>query len=157
MFFSIFPKTFIWESNIFYKIPLISDLTKYFSAEQKRVLFLDVDHIVPWEISYCGWSQNPWVFQVDGTWEIETSTLVKSHRLHFSLNQEVEDTTMDGRNVLCTFQLIGPNRLLETQTFGSSSDKRQTTIERQFSPRGMSVILKVGNVIAYSNFARKMN
>ena len=126
------------------------DLTKH------RKCFLTLI-VVPWGISYWGWSQNPWVFQVDGTWEIETSTLVKSHRLHFSLNQAVEDTTMDGRNVLCTFQLIGPNRLLETQTFGSSSDKRQTTIERQFSSRGMSVILKVGNVIAYSNFARKMN
>ena len=122
------------------------------------MLFLDV-YIITWEIKDdLKIPMMDVVFQDDeGTWEIETSTLVKSHRMHFTLNQEVEDTTLDGRNVLCRFQLIGPNRLLETQTFGVAPDKRQTTIERQFSPRGMSVILKVGDVTAYSNFARKMN
>ena len=76
--------------------------------------------------------------------------------MQFILEQEVEDTTLDGRNVLCKFQLIAPNRLLETQTFGADKSG-QTTIERQFSPQGMRVILKVGDVTAYSYFARKIN
>ena len=95
--------------------------------------------------------------QVDGSWEIKTSTLVKSHRMQFILGEVVEDTTLDGRNVLSKVELTAPNRLLETQTFGRGQNRKQTTIERQFSPQGMSVILKVGTVTAYSTFARRIN
>jgi fatty acid-binding protein 3 len=47
-------------------------------------------------------------------WTMNTTSAVKSQLINFKLNEEVEETTMDGRVVKTTFTLDG-NKLVQTQ------------------------------------------
>lgn len=93
----------------------------------------------------------PFHFQVDCEWEMETSTIVKSHSVSFRIGETVADTTMDGRKITFKVEQFLPNQLVETQYFGRNES---TKITRSFSSGAMKVILEVDNVIAQSSFVR---
>ena len=89
-------------------------------------------------------------------WRMETSTLVKSHTIQFQLGTWASDTTLDGRNVLYRFDIVGPNQLLEEQiSLPNTTYSKRTTIMRIFTKDHMKVQLSINDVKATSQFKRK--
>lgn len=88
-------------------------------------------------------SASPTVYLVkkeDGTYTFTTQSAVKTSTLTFTLGQEFEEETMDGRKVKTVFTLEG-NTLTQTQ----SGDKA-STIVRVFSETECVCTMTLGNV-----------
>ncbi len=66
-------------------------------------------------------------------WVMNTTSAVKSQTVNFKLNEEVEETTLDGRVVKTTFTLDG-NRLVQTQKDKDGSV--QSVITREITENG---------------------
>jgi len=85
-------------------------------------------------------------------WKIKTDAGLRSHSISFSLGEEVDDVTMDGRKVTSLFSLGGEDLLLEKQR---SRDGGPTTIlTRRFFENRMEVGMLVNNVNASSVFLK---
>jgi len=88
----------------------------------------------------------------DCQWKIKTDAGLRSHTVSFSLGEEVDDVTMDGRQVTSLFSLVSEDSLLEEQ---KSRDGGPTTIlTRSFYDNRMEVGMVVNNVNASSVFLR---
>jgi len=84
------------------------------------------------------------------TWKMYTSTVFKSHTVSFQLGEQVNDYTMDGRQVKSVYTLEGDDSLVEIQR----GDGPETRIVREFDSEEMTVNLQVNNVKATSVFHR---
>jgi fatty acid-binding protein 3 len=66
-------------------------------------------------------------------WTMNTTSLVKSQSIAFKLNEEVPETTMDGRQVKSTFSVEG-KKLVQTQK--DDEGKVVCVIEREITDNG---------------------
>lgn len=88
----------------------------------------------------------------DCKWKIKTDAGLRSHTISFTLGNEVDDVTMDGRQVTSLFSLGGKDSLVEEQ---KSRDGGPTTIlTRRFDASRMEVGMVVNRVSASSVFLR---
>lgn len=88
----------------------------------------------------------------DCKWKIKTDAGLRSHTISFTLGNEVDDVTMDGRQVTSLFSLGGKDSLVEEQ---KSRDGGPTTIlTRRFDASRMEVGMVVNGVSASSVFLR---
>ena len=86
-------------------------------------------------------------------WTIRTQTFVMSHQISFSLNETVQDTTMDGRSISMVVKATQPNQWEEVQT--SQENGKTTTLLRTFLRDKMFIEMFVGNVNSSSTFLRR--
>jgi len=85
-------------------------------------------------------------------WKIKTDAGLRSHSISFSLGEEVDDVTMDGRKVTSLFSLGGEDLLLEKQR--SREGGPTTILTRRFFENRMEVGMLVNNVNASSVFLK---
>jgi len=85
-------------------------------------------------------------------WKIKTDAGLRSHSISFSLGEEVDDVTMDGRKVTSLFSLGGEDLLLEKQK--SREGGPTTILTRRFFENRMEVGMLVNNVNASSVFLK---
>jgi len=85
-------------------------------------------------------------------WKIKTDAGLRSHSISFSLGEEVDDVTMDGRKVTSLFSLGGEDLLLEKQR--SREGGPTTILTRRFFDNRMEVGMLVNNVNASSVFLK---
>ena len=78
-----------------------------------------------------------------------------SHEISFSLNQTVNDTTMDGRNIEMVVIPTRTNQWKETQK--NLDGGKTTTLLRTFFEDRMFIEMSVGNVNSSSTFVRRKN
>ena len=66
-------------------------------------------------------------------WTMTTTSAVKSQVVNFKIGQEVEETTLDGRNVKTTFT-VEDNKLVQTQR--DKDNNISCTITREITDNG---------------------
>jgi len=89
----------------------------------------------------------------DCQWTIKTDAGLRSHTISFSLGEEVDDVTMDGRQVSSLFRLgDSEDSLLEEQR--SREGGPTTILTRRFYDNRMEVGMLVNSVNASSVFLR---
>jgi len=85
-------------------------------------------------------------------WKIKTDAGLRSHTISFSLGEEVDDVTMDGRQVSSLFSLDSDDSLVEEQR--SREGGPTTFLTRRFYDNRMEVGMVVNSVNASSVFLR---
>jgi hypothetical protein len=88
----------------------------------------------------------------DCQWKIKTDAGLRSHTISFSLGEQVDDVTMDGRQVSSLFSLDDEDSLLEEQR--SREGGPTTFLTRRFYDNRMEVGMVVNSVNASSVFLR---
>lgn len=82
-----------------------------------------------------------------------TSSAVKTQALKFKLNEEIEETTLDGRDVKTTFTLDG-NKLIQTQR--DKNGEINCVITREITPSGeLKTVAKAGSVESTRVYTRE--
>ncbi|KAF7493768.1 Fatty acid-binding protein [Sarcoptes scabiei] len=74
---------------------------------------------------------------------------IRSSEIKFKLNQEFEESRMDGSKCISTVVKEGDNRLVQTQ----KGDK-EVKIEREFGPDGVMVIASCNGVVSNRFYKR---
>ncbi|XP_076619522.1 fatty acid binding protein isoform X2 [Colletes latitarsis] len=77
----------------------------------------------------------------NGLYTLKTTSPFKNSEIKFKLGEEFDEETPDGRKVKSVCSLEG-NKLVQIQ-----KGEKQTTIEREFTPKEMKAVMKVDDII----------
>merc|ERR1711936_425609 len=92
------------------------------------------------------------ITEENGVWNIVTKTSMKSMELTFSLGQEFDETTSDGRKCKTTVTMEG-NKLITKQKPTKAGEKDVTAV-REFTDDGLTYTTTVEDVTATQVYKR---
>ena len=86
-------------------------------------------------------------------WSMKQESLVKTTETKFEMNKQFEELTADGRKVLTTNKVIGPNKLLQ-EMLGTEGGK-DSVCTREFMAEKMKCVCQVDDVVTTRWYTRQ--
>ena len=93
------------------------------------------------------------ISQEGSEWSMKQESLVKTTETKFEMNKQFEELTADGRKVLTTNKVIGPNKLLQ-EMLGTEGGK-DSVCTREFMAEKMKCVCQVDDVITTRWYTRQ--
>jgi len=86
------------------------------------------------------------ITQDDGNdWTMKQESLVKTSEVKFTMGKQFEEITADGRKVMTTNKVIGPNKLLQ-EMLGTEGGK-DSVCTREFMAEKMKCVCQVDDIV----------
>jgi len=94
------------------------------------------------------------ITQNDGNdWTMKQESLVKTSEVKFTMGKQFEEITADGRKVMTTNKVIGPNKLLQ-EMLGTEGGK-DSVCTREFMAEKMKCVCQVDDIVTTRWYARQ--
>jgi len=94
------------------------------------------------------------ITQDDGNdWTMKQESLVKTSEVKFTMGKQFEEITADGRKVMTTNKVIGPNKLLQ-EMLGTEGGK-DSVCTREFMAEKMKCVCQVDDIVTTRWYARQ--
>jgi len=94
------------------------------------------------------------ITQDDGNdWTMKQESLVKTSEVKFTMGKQFEEITADGRKVMTTNKVIGPNKLLQ-EMLGTEGGK-DSVCTREFMAEKMKCVCQVDDIVTTRWYTRQ--
>ncbi|XP_071549159.1 fatty acid-binding protein-like [Panulirus ornatus] len=90
--------------------------------------------------------------EANGEWTLKTTTTLKTTELKFKLGEEIDETTLDGRDCKTVFTLEGENKLVQQQT---ASKGKSAKYVREFTDTHMIMVCDCDGVTSKRTYKRQ--
>jgi len=94
------------------------------------------------------------ITQDDGNdWTMKQESLVKTSEVKFTMGKQFEEITADGRKVMTTNKVVGPNTLLQ-EMLGTEGGK-DSVCTREFMAEKMKCVCQVDDIVTTRWYTRQ--